>query len=100
MDRYFSQIERRLNCADTEQSPKLEIHYPHLRDTLERQQIEILLERKRRTDEVVDPVFAVGQGATGSGEIRQGLPVGWESNPVVSVAAGFFSTARHLPKEG
>ncbi|VVQ02631.1 RNA polymerase-associated protein RapA [Pseudomonas fluorescens] len=100
VDRYFSQIERRLNCADTEKSPKLEVHYPHLRDTLERQQIEILLERKRRTDEVVDPVFDVGQGATGSGEIQQGLPVGWESNPVVSVAAGFFSTARHLPKEG
>lgn len=102
VDRYFSQIERRLNHAGKgfDATPKLEIHYPHLRDTLERQQIEILMARKRQTDAIVDPMFAIGQGSAGSGEIQQGIPAGWSTTASISVAVGFFGTQRHLPAQG
>jgi hypothetical protein len=82
VDRYFSQIERRLNEGG-ETAPLLEIHYPHLRDTLERQQIETLMARKRSTDDIVDPAFAVDPGGSHGSEIQQGLPVGWETHEIV-----------------
>lgn len=52
VDRYFSLIERRL-CAPAggeEVKATLDIHYPHLADTLERRQIEVILDRKKISD--------------------------------------------------
>ena len=40
VDRYFSKIERRLARSDTPESEKLQIMYPHMKDTLEKYQIE------------------------------------------------------------
>lgn len=58
VDRYFSLLERRLYEAaahDREAiaAVKLDVYYPHLRDTLERRQIEVVLQKKKIADSLM-----------------------------------------------
>jgi hypothetical protein len=55
VDRYFGRIERRLREPGAEPGKvSLDVLYPYLKDTLERQQIETIMSRKRATDAAVD----------------------------------------------
>lgn len=64
---------------------------------MERQQIEILMARKREVDAVVDPVFAVDLRKAARGEIQQGIPVDREAAELIPDVAGYFGTRKHLP---
>lgn len=58
VDRYFSLLERRLYDAaahgrEAVAAVKLDVYYPHLRDTLERHQIEVVLQKKEVADRLM-----------------------------------------------
>lgn len=55
VDRFFGRIERRLQGEGL--SARLEIAYPHLRDTIEARQIEVLRQRRREVAQVLDEDF-------------------------------------------
>lgn len=101
VDRYFSQIERRLNYAASsdEPSPKLNILYPYLRDTLERQQIEAVMERKRQSDAAVDTDFVSVHSNSDDEILIDAVPPRSQlesARPKKNV----FDAIRHLPKSG
>lgn len=54
VDRYFSKIERRLCATDDSEAVKLNVLYPYLEDTLEKQQIELVLGRVRMAEKILD----------------------------------------------
>ena len=54
VDRYFSQIERRLRRASDKSKPKLMIYYPHVRNSLERAQVERVIRRQREAERLLD----------------------------------------------
>ncbi len=58
VDRYFSLLERRLydvaaHDPNAVAAIKLSVYYPHLRDTLERRQIEVVLQKKEAADKLM-----------------------------------------------
>jgi hypothetical protein len=78
VDRYFSQIERRLNTEGPPPAAELHVGYPHVVASLERGQVERVIERQRRAEELMDSPLAgtrdeekdlvVGASAPRSGE--------------------------------
>lgn len=98
VDRYFSLIERRLQAThpDGQEQATLDIYYPHLKDTLERRQIENLFERKRESDAAVDSPLAAG--IVDSHELEVALDYRpHATRPAIdSVAEGVFEARRHL----
>jgi hypothetical protein len=95
VDRYFSKIERRLKTS-IEPMPTLEMLYPHLRDTLERRQIDIVMERKRQSDAATGDSFADGNGgaADDSVSLEWSLPRPLLTNE--PLPEHYFGTERHL----
>ena len=63
VDRFFGRIERRLERDGL--SARLEIAYPHLRDTIEARQIESLRIRRRNVEALVDDEFSGGNQEDG-----------------------------------
>lgn len=63
VDRFFGRIERRLERDGL--SARLEITYPHLRDTIEARQIESLRIRRRNVEALVDDEFSGGNQEDG-----------------------------------
>ena len=56
VDRYFSQIERRLLAAPAPQSEKLEILYPHLVNSIEKRQVDMVMERVKDAEKILDDI--------------------------------------------
>jgi len=96
IDRYFSQIERRLQA---EPDAQLVIHYPHLADTLERRQIDTLLERKAESARAVDGAPLLIEQDDGDIPVDAPPPRVGE-RPAVQPTANLYGTARHLPPSG
>ncbi|VBD59017.1 helicase domain-containing protein [Burkholderia pseudomallei] len=95
VDRYFSKIERRLKTS-IDPMPTLEMLYPHLRDTLERRQIDVVMEKKRQSDAVTGDNFADNNVADGDDAISLDVPLpkGLPLRP--ALPEDYFGTARHL----
>jgi len=98
VDRYFSLIERDLQAAhaDGQARPTLDIYYPHLKDTLERRQIENLFERKRENDAAVDSPLAAGIADAQELEVALDYQPPAPHLPIESLAGGLFQAHRHL----
>lgn len=62
VDRYFSQIERRLSTG-APPDVALNVGYPHLEASLERGQVERVIERQRRAEQLMDSPLAGSAGA-------------------------------------
>ncbi|CAG9234910.1 DEAD/DEAH box helicase [Burkholderia vietnamiensis] len=95
VDRYFSKIERRLKTS-TEPMPTLEMLYPHLRDTLERRQIDVVMEKKRQSDAVTGDNFSDNNVADGDDAISLDVPLPKVLPLRQSLPEHYFGTARHL----
>jgi Helicase conserved C-terminal domain len=54
VDRFFSQIERRLRDAKDKAEPKLKIYYPHILNSLERGQVMRVIDRVRVAERIMD----------------------------------------------
>lgn len=100
VDRYFSQIERRLCHSETPESVKLGIFYPYLDDTLEKWQIERVHSRVRDAEKILDD-FAFGSTVE-SKELRlDDLHIRSEIIQCGAAAPHpFADIARHLPARG
>ncbi len=61
VDRYFSQIERRLRNAPAGSMPQLRVYYPHVVRSLERGQVEYVIERKRQAEALMDTTLALDE---------------------------------------
>lgn len=97
VDRYFSLIERRLGSMPAgEKRVTLDILYPHLADTLERRQIEVVLERKRTSDRAM--ASAADMFVVSEQESIDLDAVATRSAAEASQAATPFGTERHLPR--
>ena len=62
VDRYFSQIERRLGNEGAPPDVQLEVGYPHIVASLEQNQVERVVERQRTAERLLDSLLAVGDG--------------------------------------
>lgn len=60
VDRFFSQIERRLRDAEGDESTKLLILYPHVANSLEQDQVERVIERQRVAEAILDTTIIGG----------------------------------------
>ncbi|MFD4839307.1 SNF2-related protein [Achromobacter sp. NPDC058515] len=97
VDRYFGRIERRLNFSP-EDAPKLQISYPHLVDSVERQQIDVVMQRKFQSDAAVDSAFTSGRASEGDDEIQIDAVAPRKVAVLAPGPDNSFGTARHLPK--
>jgi hypothetical protein len=95
VDRYFSKIERRLKTS-IDPMPTLETLYPHLRDTLERRQIDVVMERKRQSDAVTGDHFADNNVGDRDDAISLDEPLPNTAPPRRPLPEHYFGTARHL----
>jgi hypothetical protein len=95
VDRYFSKIERRLNTS-IEPMPTLEMLYPHLRDTLERRQIDVVMEKKRQSDAVTGDDFTDSRIAHGDDAISLDMPLIQTPLPGKPLPEHYFGTKWHL----
>ncbi|TVR94903.1 MAG: hypothetical protein EA428_00020, partial [Spirochaetaceae bacterium] len=59
VDRYFSQIERRLSSEGSPPSVQLSIGYPHVQTSLERSQVERVIQRQREAEKLMDSPLGV-----------------------------------------
>jgi hypothetical protein len=101
VDRFFSQIERRLCQHPDSQIVKLGIHYPYLADTLEKWQIDRVHARVCDAEKILDNFdlsqqverkdMAVGDDRETRDEERNDQPAG--DHP-------FADVTRHLPDKG
>ncbi|MFT4510816.1 DEAD/DEAH box helicase [Caballeronia sp. 15711] len=95
VDRYFSKIERRLKTS-IEPMPTLEVLYPHLRDTLERRQIDIVMEKKRQSDAVTGDRFVDDNGGDAHDSVSLESPLPRTLPVREPLPEHYFGTARHL----
>lgn len=98
VDRYFSLIERRLAAPRDDIAPTLDSLFPHLRDTLERYQIERIFERKKDAEAVVDATL---DDAALSGHDKDVSIDALRARPEAQAprsASIEYGTTRHLPK--
>ena len=58
VDRFFSQIERRLHAEGAPPDVELHVGYPHLVASLEREQVERVIERQKRAELLMDSPLA------------------------------------------
>ena len=58
VDRFFSQIERRLSAEGSPPDVQLHVGYPHIVASLERGQVERVIERQRRAELLMDSPLA------------------------------------------
>src|SRR5690606_11672163 len=58
VDRFFSQIERRLSAEGAPPDVELHVGYPHVVSSLERGQVERVIERQRRAELLMDSPLA------------------------------------------
>ena len=70
VDRFFSQIERRLSAEGAPPDVELHVGYPHVVSSLERGQVERVIERQRRAELLMDSPLA------GTGKKERDLVVG------------------------
>ena len=79
VDRYFSQIERRLAGEGPPRGVKLHVGYPHVVASLERGQVERVIQRQKDVEALMDSPLA----GTGDDEREQGVDAGVRapSNP-------------------
>ncbi|NDU85228.1 MAG: DEAD/DEAH box helicase [Ferrovum sp.] len=103
VDRYFSAIERSIELHVTQQRqdgelPKLDILYPHLRDTLEKRQVEVVLQRKDESERLMDSSLSIENHAS-SQDIGVDAYFGDAVRAVVHAKGEHpqFSAKRHLP---
>ena len=65
VDRYFSQIERRLADDESPHDVKLNVGYPHIVASLERGQVERVINRQREAERLMDsPLYGKGKQDT------------------------------------
>ena len=72
VDRYFSQIERRLASEGPPPGVKLHVGYPHVVASLERGQVERVIQRQKDVEALMDSPLA----GTGDDEREQGVDAG------------------------
>ena len=72
VDRYFSQIERRLAGEGPPPDVKLHVGYPHIVASLERGQVERVIQRQKDVEALMDSPLA----GTGDDEREQGVDAG------------------------
>lgn len=60
VDRFFSLFERRLGSSAEPRSLRMDIYFPHVKDSLERRQVEVVLARKKVAEELMDSPLAGG----------------------------------------
>ena len=72
VDRYFSQIERRLAGEGPPPGVKLHVGYPHVVASLERGQVERVIQRQKDVEALMDSPLA----GTGDDEREQGVDAG------------------------
>lgn len=99
VDRYFSLLERRLYEAAASNDAalpniKLNIFYPHLRDTLERRQIEEVLRKKKVVDDLMGSPLQ--DASTERMSIDLDGPAVQAAAPAVQVSRDQFDPAQHL----
>ena len=76
VDRYFSLIERRLSTSIDPSQVKLDIYYPHITNSLERYQIERVLDRVKEAEQILDDIDV--ERSVESKEIE----IGWSGTKV------------------
>jgi hypothetical protein len=64
IDRYFSKIERRLYSANDKSQMKLNIYYPHIRNSLEKEQVEKVVARQKLNEKLMDNIIVAGRNET------------------------------------
>ena len=99
VDRYFSLLERRLYEAAASNvaalpNIKLDVFYPHLRDTLERRQIEEVLRKKKVADDLMGSTLQ--DSSTERMTIDLDSHVAHAAASAVQVSREQFDPARHL----
>lgn len=75
VDRYFSQIERRLAGEGSPPDVKLHVGYPHVFASLERKQVERVIQRQREVEALMDSPLA------GTGDDEREIVVGVHEHP-------------------
>jgi hypothetical protein len=98
VDRYFSSIERKLKKNTGQQEgkqPELTILYPYLRDTLEKRQIDVVLERKALNEKLMDSPL-VGISNVDHQDISVDEYVTIDTNENITADINRFSAANHL----
>ena len=64
VDRFFSQIERRLKEGKPNSPPQLGVYYPHVSSSLEKGQVDFVIERKRQSERLMDTCLVVDSQET------------------------------------
>ncbi len=99
VDRYFSQIERRLRTEGSPPDVDLHVGYPHVIASLERGQVERVIDRQRKVEMLLDSPLAGTQQE--SKDIVPGSTTLWynkqQLEPYGNTEIGFPSNRRNLP---
>jgi hypothetical protein len=64
VDRFFSQIERRLKKGEPGSPPQLGVFYPHVSSSLEKGQVDFVIERKRQSERLMDTCLVLDSEET------------------------------------
>jgi hypothetical protein len=101
VDRFFSQIERRLCEQKGSADVKLGIHYPYLDDTLEKQQIDHVHARVQDAEMILDN-FDLSKRGESKELVIGDDPVTREEMPAPASSDDhpFADVGRHLPDKG
>ncbi len=94
VDRYFGRIERRLRTHGGA-GPKLEVYYPHIVNSIERDQVKRVIARKRAVDALMDSPLA--SGIEESREIAVDRKVDGEPKPKLAPFAPPTFEQRNAP---
>jgi hypothetical protein len=100
VDRFFSQIERRLCQQRGAADVKLGIYYPYLDNTLERQQIDLVHARVQDADKILDNFDLSKPGESKEMVIGDDLVVRAEAQKPPSNGHPFADVGCHLPDKG
>jgi len=98
VDRFFSQIERRLCQSPNPDNEKLGIHYPYLEDTLEKWQIKTVHDRVQDAEKILDNFDFGDQGEPKDLALDEDrADINWHPETKKQQDHPFADVGRHLP---
>jgi len=91
VDRFFSQIERRLSASEDSEKIKLNVFYPYLADTLEKRQIDLVRNRVKQAEKILDNFDLEGRSDSKEVSMDDDRTLRDSTRPVESVGIHPFS---------